>query len=146
MSQTATAFAQTAATATPAARPATTTAHAGSATTFPAPPSAAGGIGGAVTALVIVIALILALAWLAKRMPVLGGGIGANPALRVVGSLALGPRERVVVVAVGDTQLLLGVGAGGTRILHTLDQPLPVATASTPAFAQLLAQHFGKKA
>jgi flagellar protein FliO/FliZ len=33
------------------------------------------------------------------------------------------------------------------RTLHTLEQPLPVAApAATPAFAQLLAQHFGKKA
>ncbi len=110
------------------------------------PAASAGGIGGAVTALTVVIALILALAWLARRMPVLGGGAGSNPALRIVGSLALGPRERVVVVAVGDTQLLLGVGAGGTRTLHTLSEPLPVAASTTPAFAQLLAQHFGKKA
>ncbi|HEY5803035.1 MAG TPA: flagellar biosynthetic protein FliO [Lysobacter sp.] len=109
-----------------------------------ASPSTAGSIGGAVFALVVVIGLILALAWLAKRMPGLGGA--SNPALRIVGSLALGPRERLVVVAVGDTQLLLGVGAGGTRTLHTLEQPLPVAAPATPAFAQLLAQHFGKKA
>jgi len=130
----------------PARTATATTTQVGTPSTFPAPPSAAGGIGGAVTALVVVVALILALAWLAKRMPVLGGGVGSNPALRIVGSLALGPRERLVVVAVGDTQLLLGVGAGGTRNLHTLDQPLPAATATTPAFAQLLAQHFGKKA
>ncbi|HEY5850087.1 MAG TPA: flagellar biosynthetic protein FliO [Lysobacter sp.] len=109
-----------------------------------ASPATAGSIGGAVFALVVVIGLILALAWLAKRMPGLGGA--SNPALRIVGSLALGPRERLVVVAVGDTQLLLGVGAGGTRTLHTLDRPLPVAGQATPAFAQLLAQHFGKKA
>jgi flagellar protein FliO/FliZ len=107
-------------------------------------PANASSIGGAVFALVVVIGLILALAWLARRMPGLGGA--SNPALRIVGSLALGPRERLVVVAVGDTQLLLGVGAGGTRALHTLDQPLPVAAPATPAFAQLLAQHFGKKA
>lgn len=125
---------------------AATSAQVGTPSAFPAPPSAGGGIGGAVTALIVVIALILALAWLAKRMPVLGGGAGSNPALRIVGSLALGPRERVVVVAVGDTQLLLGVGAGGTRTLHTLSEPLPVAASTTPAFAQLLAQHFGKKA
>jgi flagellar protein FliO/FliZ len=109
-----------------------------------ASPATAGSIGGAVFALVFVIGLIVALAWLAKRIPGFGGA--SNPALRIVGSLALGPRERLVVVAVGQTQLLLGVGAGGTRTLHTLEQPLPVAEPATPAFAQLLAQHFGKKA
>ncbi|MFD0738982.1 flagellar biosynthetic protein FliO [Lysobacter koreensis] len=115
-------------------------------TPAPSSPANAGSIGGAVFALVLVIGLILLLAWLAKRMPGFGGA-AANPALRVVGSLSLGPRERVVVVAVGDTQLLLGVGAGGTRTLHTLSEPLPVAApTASPAFAQLLAQHFGKKA
>jgi flagellar protein FliO/FliZ len=123
-----------------------TVAQIGKPTAMPQPPAAAGSIGSAVLALVMVIGLILALAWLAKRMPGLRGG-SASSALRVVGSLALSPRERLVVVAVGDTQLVLGVGAGGTRTLHTLSEPLPVTeTAGTPAFAQLLSQHFGKKA
>lgn len=117
--------------------------------TGPAPqsPASAGSLGGAVFALVLVVGLILLLSWLAKRMPGLGGTGGSHSALRVVGSLALGPRDRLVVVEVGDTQLLLGVGAGGTRTLHTLDQPLPAAAAkkTSPAFAQLLAQSFGKK-
>ena len=123
-----------------------TVAQIGKPTAMPQPPAAAGSIGSAVLALVMVIGLILALAWLAKRMPGLRGG-SASSALRVVGSLALSPRERLVVVAVGDTQLVLGVGAGGTRTLHTLSEPLPVTeTAGSPAFAQLLSQHFGKKA
>lgn len=145
-----TVIAGTAATPVPASpatftKPATTT-HLGTPAAFPPAPNPAGSIGGAVTALVVVIALILALAWLAKRMPVLGGGTGSNPALRIVGSLALGPRERVVVVGVGETQLLIGVGVGGTRVLHTLAEPLATPESATPAFAQLLAQHFGKKA
>jgi flagellar protein FliO/FliZ len=131
---------------TVAATPAhTTTAHTAKPATFGEAPSAAGAVGGTVFALFFVLALILALAWLAKRMPGVAGA--SNPALRIVGSLSLGPRERVVVVDVGGTQLLLGVGAGGTRTLHTLEAPLPVAerTQAIP-FAQLLAQHFGKKA
>jgi flagellar protein FliO/FliZ len=96
--------------------------------------------------LVLVVGLILALGWLAKRMPGLQRGAG-NAGLKVVASVALGPRERAVVVDVGGTQLLLGVGQGGVRTLHTLDAPLPAADASaTPSpFAQILAQHFGKK-
>ncbi|VXC08312.1 Flagellar protein [Luteimonas sp. 9C] len=115
----------------------------GSATTV-ASASSAGSIGGAVLALVLVVGLIVALGWFARRMPGIGGA--SNPALRVLGSLSLGPRERVVVVAVGDTQLLVGTGATGTRVLHTLDTPLPVPEAKpTPVFAQVLAQQFGKK-
>nr|WP_235871533.1 flagellar biosynthetic protein FliO [Pseudoxanthomonas winnipegensis] len=110
----------------------------------PASGTGAGSIGGAVLALVLVVGLILLLGWLAKRMPGIGGA--SNPALKVVGSLSLSPRERVVVVAVGDTQLVLGTGAGGTRVLHQLDTPLPLPQhKAPPAFAQVLAQHFGKK-
>jgi flagellar protein FliO/FliZ len=123
-----------------------TVAQIGKPAAMPHSPSAAGSIGSAVVALAMVIGLILALAWIAKRMPGLRGGAGSN-ALRIVGSLALSPRERLVVVAVGETQLVLGVGAAGTRTLHTLSEPLPVAQAAAPsAFAQVLAQHFGKKA
>lgn len=111
-------------------------------------PAEGPGIGGAVFALILVVSLILGLGWLARRMPGVGGR-ASNNALRVVTSLALGPRDRVVVVDVGGTQLLLGVGQGGMRHLHTLAEPLPTAQVSqgNPAtpFAQLLAQHFGKK-
>lgn len=110
---------------------------------FAAPQSSAGMVGTTVVTLLLVIGFILLLAWLAKRMPGLGGA--SNPALKVVGSLALGPRERVVVVDVGGTQLLLATGPGGTRTLHTLEQPLPVAAATPSPFAQVLAQQFGKK-
>ena len=125
----------------------TTTAQLGAPAHVPASPASAGSLGGAVFALVLVVGLILALSWLARRMPGLGGAAGAgHPSLRIVGALALGPRDRLVVVEVGETQLLLGVGAGGTRTLHTLDQPLPTeAKKATPAFAQLLARHLGKK-
>lgn len=109
-------------------------------------PTPAGSLGGTVFALLLVIGLILALGCMAKRMPGFGRGAGNN-GLRVVASLPIGARERVVVVEVGQTQLLLGVGPGGTRTLHTLSEPLPEAgPAATPPFAQLLAQHFGKKA
>src|SRR5690606_41377215 len=90
--------------------------------------------------------LMLAPTWLARRLNDLDGSGGGHPGLRIVGALAQGPRDRLVVVDVGGPQLLLGVGAGGPRTLHTLDQPLTDTPArSAPAFAQLLAQHLGKK-
>lgn len=112
------------------------------------PPSAtsAGAIGGALFSLILVVALILALGWLARRMPGIARGGNAN-GLRVVATLPIGQRERLMVVEVGDTQLLIGAGPGGIHTLHTLDQPLPEssAPAGPSPFAQMLAQHFGKK-
>lgn len=123
-----------------------TVAHAGKPVDAPKAPSTAGSIGSTLFALALVIGLIFGMAWLARRMPGLRGA-AAGSSLRVLGSLALSPRERLVVVAVGNTQLVLGVGAGGTRTLHTLSEPLPVAEPAGPsAFAQVLSQHFGKKA
>ena len=110
-----------------------------------APPSAAGSIGGTLFALALVLGLIFGLAWLARRMPGMTG-LRGNGGLRVVRSLALGTRERLVVVEVGGTQLLLGTGAGGTRLLHTLEAPLAGDASAQPTpFAQLLAQRLGKK-
>jgi flagellar protein FliO/FliZ len=142
----ATATAQPAKQFTVPGRPAAqaTTTQIGAPAGAPAGGAGVGSIGGAVLALALVVGLILVLGWLAKRMPGIGGA--SNPALKVVGSLSLSPRERVVVVAVGDTQLVLGTGAGGTRVLHQLDTPLPLPQPKAPpAFAQVLAQHFGKK-
>jgi flagellar protein FliO/FliZ len=109
-----------------------------------APPSAASTLGGTLFALALVLGLIFGLAWLARRMPGLAGMRGNG--LRVIASTPLGARERLVVVEVGEQQLLLGTGASGTRLLHVLEAPLPVEAPAQPVpFAQLLARQFGKK-
>jgi flagellar protein FliO/FliZ len=106
------------------------------------------GLGGALLALFAVLALIIGLAWLLKRLP--GSSLRSNEQLRVVSSLALGQRERLLVVQVGQQQLLLGVTAQSITPLHTLADPLPApatALASSPhlpAFAQLLRSHLRK--
>jgi flagellar protein FliO/FliZ len=62
------------------------------------------------------------LAWLARRyLP----GMGAQGAVRVIGATMVGPRERVVVVEVEDVRLVLGVGSGQVRLLHTLPRSVP---------------------
>ncbi|MCC4595520.1 flagellar biosynthetic protein FliO [Xanthomonas campestris pv. phormiicola] len=114
----------------------------------PSPPS----LLGAVFALLLVLGLILGMAWVLKRLP--GSGFRPADGLRVVASLAVGAKERVVVVEVNGEQLLLGVSPGGVRTLHRLPEPLPQAPAPSlpnlrqlrnlPDFAQLLAQKLRK--
>lgn len=106
------------------------------------------GIFGALVALLLVIALILGLAWLLKRMP--GSGFRQNDQLRLVASTAVGAKERLVVVEVAGQQLLLGVTAGGITRLHTLPEPLPDAAVPQMSqfgkvFAERLAQSLGKR-
>lgn len=82
----------------------------------------ASGIAGVLASLVAVVVLILLLAWGLKRFQI--GGSGG--AIRVIAAASLGARDRILLVQVGETQLLVGVGSGGMRTLHVLDQPLTV--------------------
>lgn len=90
-------------------------------------------------ALVFVLALIPVAMWLLKR---LGGAQPAgNAGLRVVGELALGPRERIVVVEAGERWLLLGVTAASINRVGTLPKGDANALAgSATSFASLMAR------
>jgi flagellar protein FliO/FliZ len=67
----------------------------------------------------------------------------AGGALRVLGGLSLGTRERVVLMQVGDQQLLIGVAPGRVQTLHVLTHPVQAETphAALPGggFAERLA-------
>ncbi|WP_286805528.1 MULTISPECIES: flagellar biosynthetic protein FliO [unclassified Marinimicrobium] len=72
--------------------------------------------------LLLIIALIFALAWLLRRF---GQGAFTNSsAMKVVATLPLGTRERLLVVEVGGQQLLLGVTAQQIRTLHVFEEPV----------------------
>jgi flagellar protein FliO/FliZ len=90
----------------------------------PALPEVGAGLGQMVFGLVVVIALLWASLYLLKRLQTSRGGTATG--LRVVAATAVGPRERVVVVEVGETWLVVGVAPGQVRALSTLPrQPLP---------------------
>jgi flagellar protein FliO/FliZ len=79
-----------------------------------------GGYLQMVVGLAIVLGLVGGAAWLLKRLSALPGtGAGL---IRVIGAAAVGQRERVVLVEVGDTWLLLGVAPGQVRRLHSMSK------------------------
>ena len=94
--------------------------------------------------LLLVLAAIVVLAWLFKRVP--GISQPAAGALGVAASLPLGPKERLLLVNVGDTQILIGASSAGINTLHVLDKPLeatanmPVATAFKDRLSEALAR------
>lgn len=98
-----------------------------------------GALGGSLIALLLVVGLILALAWLLRRLP--GAALRPHPGLRVVAQLAVGVRERLVVVEVGTQQLLLGVTGEQITLLQRLESPLGEAPAAD--FASLLRRSRG---
>jgi flagellar protein FliO/FliZ len=83
--------------------------------------------------LLAVLAVIIAIGWAVKRFGNLRGGVQGQ--MKIVGGLSLGTRERVVLLQVGEQQLVLGVAPGQIRTLHVLDQPLSAddGNAETPA-------------
>ncbi len=72
--------------------------------------------------LFLVLLVIVGLAWLLRHVlrfqPTMSGQ------LRILGGLSMGPRERVVLLKIGDTQMLLGVSPGRIQTLHVLDKPV----------------------
>jgi len=83
--------------------------------------------------LAVVLGLVFGAAWLLKRLSALPGtGAGL---IRVIGAAAVGQRERVVLVEVGETWLLLGVAPGQVRRLHTMPRTESAAPASPIAAA-----------
>lgn len=103
----------------------------------PAPAvSAAGSLLQVFIGLVAVLLLIAATAWVAKRFGITRGG--AANVLQVISSASVGARERVVVVEVGESWLVVGVAPGSVNALMTLPRgqvPPPAAPSLNASFA-----------
>lgn len=96
--------------------------------------------------LLVVLAAIGVTVWLLKRFPI--GQQAMGGLVKVVGGVALGPRERLILVEVGDTWLLLGVAPGQINTLHTLPRPAEapkIESLPQPAFASWLKQALHKR-
>jgi len=76
------------------------------------------GVLQALLGLAAVLALVMAFAWVARRFGLQAPRLGS--AVKVVGGVMLSPKERVVVVEVQGTWLVLGVAPGQISMLHTL--------------------------
>jgi flagellar protein FliO/FliZ len=93
-------------------------------------------LGGSVVQLVLglglVLALLFATLWLLKRLSAPRGD--AAGLMRVVAGTAVGTRERVVVVEVGSTWLVLGVAPGRVTALAEMPRAaLPPQPVPAPA-------------
>lgn len=94
--------------------------------------STSGALFQGLLGLVMVLAALAVFFWFLRRFS--PGQTGAQGAVKVVGGVMLGPRERLVVVEVGETWLLLGVGGGQVNTLHTLPKPEGYSPAVHDAF------------
>lgn len=120
----------------------------------PGVPSIGGGAMQVLLSLAIVLGAILLLGWLARRLRVMPRG--RSGALRVVDEVALGAKERAVILEVDGARLVLGVGEGRVALLHRGEVPsaqadtadaagsVPSTPTVAPRFADLLQKALGR--
>ena len=112
------------------------------------PSSNASSLGQVTLALLLVLAAVFAAAWFMRRLRTLGSAGQAT--IEVVAQVALGARERAVIVKVGQTHVLLGVAPGRVNFLQQLPEgsvqvPEPSkAVPITTDFASLLRKSLGR--
>jgi flagellar protein FliO/FliZ len=97
---------------------------------------AAGGVFSVLFGLIAVIAMIVGLAWMARRVGVTRPQ--DNALIQVIGAASLGTRERVAVVQIQDSWIVVGVSPAGVTSLATLPKgniTLPPGFASPAGFA-----------
>lgn len=90
--------------------------------------------------LLFVLALLMALVWLLKRMGV-GNQQRRGGFYKVLATSALGPREKIVLVEVGETWLVLGMTSNSINTLHSMPAgSIELDAQQSPAanFAKLL--------
>lgn len=83
-----------------------------------APATSSGSLLQTIFALMFVLALLVALAWAMKRYG--PKALGGNSKMRVVSSLNLGGRERIVLIEVADQWIVVGASPGRINALATL--------------------------
>jgi flagellar protein FliO/FliZ len=108
-----------------------------------------GGLAQVTLSLMLVLAAIFAAAWVVRRLRNFGRpGAGA---IQVVADIALGTKERAVLIQVGEQQLLIGVAPGRVNTLHVLAEPVKGVSkdevssspANAPDFKSILKRSLG---
>ena len=95
-----------------------------------------------ILSLLMVLAVIVVSAVILKRFQ----GVQHNlKGLKIVTSLHLGAKEKLVVVQSGDKQFLLGVTAQQITLLETLDEPIVTGQEKSIDFAQSIAKFLKQK-
>jgi flagellar protein FliO/FliZ len=103
----------------------------------PASPLSVSSLAQLTLSLIAIVALIFAISWALKRFK-LAGPRGRGE-ITILDELTVGPRERIMLIRVGDSQVLVGVGAAGMVGLTPLATPIALTgAAAAPLFADRL--------
>jgi flagellar protein FliO/FliZ len=105
-------------------------------------PYDADGLGSMSLTLGVIVLLLWVGIWAMRRMRP-GIGIGNARDCLILRSLALGPRERLLVVQIGPRQLVIGVGSASVSLICELDERLP-AVAGDDRFGEAVRKAIGR--
>jgi flagellar protein FliO/FliZ len=107
-------------------------------TTKPAPVMPASPLN-LILGIVFLLALVLGAWWLLRRAGTMQWP-SQRSAMKVIASLSVGPRERVVLVDIAGEQWALGVAPGHVSLLHRFDEPIITGGGQGDEFANRLRQ------
>ncbi|MBZ9610238.1 flagellar biosynthetic protein FliO [Rheinheimera maricola] len=133
---------QPAASAVSDAKPANNTAASVPEALKPSPvrPTAGISLGKMALSLAIVVAIVLVLGWLFKKLTL---RLPGNRHIKIISTLALGQKERLLVIEMQGKQRVIGVTAHSVNFLFELENPLPEEKLASDFHTQL--QSFLKK-
>jgi len=90
--------------------------------TLSSSPVDTGAIVETLLGLLLVLAIIAFLAWLLRKTGQFNAS--SHRDMQIIASLSLGPRERAVLLQVGQQQILVGVTSQQVQTLHVLEEAI----------------------
>lgn len=100
-------------------------------------------LGSLILSVIFVIIAIVVVLYVLKRLMHTRNGF--NKVMKIKSAMAIGNKERLVLVEVSDKTLLLGVTPQQISRLHVFDEPLDASTNSTEAFPRTLRSFMNKQ-
>lgn len=103
-------------------------------------PTAGIGLGKMALSLLLVVAIVIALGWAFKKLTL---RLPGSKHIKIISSMPLGPKERLLVIEMQGKQRVLGVTAHSINLLFELENSLPEEKLASDFHTQL--QSFLKK-
>lgn len=109
--------------------------------------SSTSGLFQVLMVLFVVLGLMVAAAWILKKFNTTGTISGGT--IKIIGGVAVGSRERIMVVEVADQWIVVGITASSITALSTMQKqealPLPEEQATSGNFSSRLKQFIEKR-
>ena len=97
-------------------------------------PASGVGLGKMALSLLIVVAIVIALGWAFKKLTL---RLPGSRHIKIISTMPLGPKERLLVIEMQGKQRVLGVTAHNINMLFELENPLPEEKLASDFHTQL---------